>query len=82
MIRMMRLLVGMVAFLVIYGFVIAPSLETAFTAMSPFFQGAIGISVVENTQTVLYLGLPLIMLGGIIVVSFVIAVGLRGTSFG
>jgi len=77
-IRTIRLVVAMVAFLVIYAFVVAPALATFFDAIRPFLGGAIG-GTVGRTETVLFLGMPLLLLGGIIVLAFVVAVGLRGT---
>jgi hypothetical protein len=79
MINTIRLIVSMLAFLVIYAFVIAPALQQFITAVEPFSDGAIG-GVFGPTQTALFLAMPLLLLGGIIVLGFVIATGLRGTS--
>jgi len=36
--------------------------------------------VIDTTLTAVFVGMPLVLLGGVILVSFVIAGGLRGTS--
>jgi len=79
MIRTIRLIVGMVAFLVIYAFIIAPALQQFIAAVEPFSGGAIS-GVFGPTKTALFLAMPLLLLGGILVLGFVIATGLRGTS--
>jgi hypothetical protein len=79
MIRTIRLIVSMLAFLVIFAFVIAPALAQFVDAINPFLGGSIGSGVVNDTETALFLGMPLLLLGGILLLGFVIAAGLRGT---
>jgi len=78
MISTIRLIVAMLAFLVVYAFIIAPALADFINAIRPFTGGAIG-GTIGTAETVLFLGMPLVLLGGILLLGFVIASGLRGT---
>lgn len=82
MFRATKLLVGMVFFLVVYAGVLVPALQrvsSSISGMTP--TGGVDPGIIGTTETVLFLGLPLLFLGGIILVVALIAVGIRGTSF-
>jgi hypothetical protein len=79
MFKTIRLTVAMMVFLVIYAFVIAPALQDFIGSIKPFTGGAIG-GVIGSTQTALFLGMPLLLLGGTLVLLFLVASGLRGSS--
>jgi len=38
------------------------------------------VGLIADVETALFLGMPLLLLGGILLVGFVVASGLRGTS--
>jgi hypothetical protein len=68
--------------LVLFGFVLAPALQTVITELtSVMASSALTTSVIGRTTTFLFIGLPLLLLGGALVAAFFVAVGLRGTSF-
>jgi hypothetical protein len=77
MLRAIAFLITMVFFLVIYAFVLAPALEIVSSSVQAASQPGIPFASID---TVLFVGLPLILLGGVILVVFVIATGIRGTS--
>jgi len=77
MLRAIGFLTSMTFFVVIYAFILAPALEIVSNSLQA--ASAPGISF-ANIDTVLFVGMPLGLLGGMILVVFVIATGLRGTS--
>jgi len=77
MLRAMGYMVTIVFFLSVYVTVLAPAIEQVSSAIQA--ESAPGISF-ELIDTALFVGLPLILLGGTLVLMFVIATGLRGTS--
>jgi hypothetical protein len=77
MLRAIAFLISMVFFLVIYAFVLAPALEIVSSSVQAASQPGIPFASID---TALFVGLPLILLGGVILVVFVIATGIRGTS--
>jgi hypothetical protein len=77
MLRAIAFLISMLFFLVIYAFVLAPALEIVSNSLQA--ASAPGIPF-ASFNTALFVGLPLILMGGIILVVFVIATGIRGTS--
>jgi len=81
MLRTLRFVVAMVFFLVVFVGVIAPALSQFSAAMegAMISDGAL-TGVIGTTETVLFLGMPLVLLGGVILIGFVVASGLRGTS--
>jgi hypothetical protein len=82
MFRATRLLVAMVFFLVVYVGVVAPALERVSSQLSGLTPNAgVDPGVIGTTETVIFLGMPLLFLGGIILLVALIAVGIRGTSF-
>ena len=77
MLRAMAFLVSTVFFLAIYVTVVAPAIEQVSNSVQAVSAPGISFSMID---TALFVGLPLILLGGTIVVLFVVATGLRGTS--
>jgi hypothetical protein len=81
-----KFLTVMVFFLVLMVTVLLPVIEQVAAVVIPL-QPETGESsslpitgVIDSTLTAVFVGMPLVFLGGIILVSFVIAGGLRGTS--
>lgn len=84
MFRAIKVLVGMVFTLVVFAGILAPALNDAISEMASVMpaSSAAGISGAFGlTKTVLFLGMPLMFLGGIVLVVGLISVGIRGTSF-
>jgi len=77
MLRAMVFLITITFFLVIYTTIVAPALEMVSTSVQSVSAPGISFDLID---TALFVGLPLILLGGTIVVLFVVATGLRGTS--
>lgn len=81
MLRPLRFLVAILFFAVLYITTLAPALETTsndIKAQQPDNPAVAG--VITDLETALFVGMPLLLVGGIIVTVFVISVGLRGTS--
>jgi len=81
MLSTIRFVVATTLFLVLFGFVLAPALNT----VSDNIEGSMETSgplvgLIADVETALFLGMPLLLLGGILLVGFVVASGLRGTS--
>jgi hypothetical protein len=77
MLRAMAFLISTVFFLVIYTQIVAPAIEQVSNSVQSVSAPGISFQLID---TALFVGLPLVLLGGTIVVMFVIATGLRGTS--
>lgn len=77
-----KFLTVMVFFLVLMVTVLLPVIEQIASTVVPLQpSGALAITgVIQTTLTAVFVGMPLVLLGGVILVSFVIAGGLRGTS--
>lgn len=77
-----KFLTVMLFFLVLMVTVLLPVIEQIARTVVPLQpSGALAITgVIETTLTAVFVGMPLVLLGGVILVSFVIAGGLRGTS--
>jgi len=68
--------------LVIFAFMLGPALQRVITELQSVMSGSsLTSSVIGNTTTFLFIGMPLLLLGGVLVATFFVAVGLRGTSF-
>jgi hypothetical protein len=80
MLRTIRFVVAMTFFLIIYVTTLAPAIEDTSTAVQAADSGG-PLGMYGSVETALFVGLPMVMLGGILVIGFVIAVGIRGTSF-
>jgi hypothetical protein len=81
MLGTIRYVIGILVFLGIYATVLAPALSQV---TDQIFQatpeGAVNTSLITTLETVMFVGLPMILMAGVIVLGFVVAVGLRGTS--
>jgi hypothetical protein len=81
MIQTIKFVVSTIFFLVLFGFVLAPALNQTSDAIegSMSSTGPL-VGLIDTVETALFLGMPLLLLGGIILVGLVVASGLRGTS--
>jgi hypothetical protein len=81
MLGTIRYVVGILVFLGIYATVLAPALSQV---TDQIFQvtpeGAVDTGLITTLETVMFVGLPMILMAGVIILGFVVAVGLRGTS--
>jgi hypothetical protein len=80
-----KFLTVMVFFLVLMVTVLLPVIEQIAATVIPLQPSGESVNlaitgVIDTTLTAVFVGMPLVFLGGIILVSFVIAGGLRGTS--
>jgi hypothetical protein len=80
-----KFLTVMVFFLVLMVTVLLPVIEQIAATVIPLQPSGESTNlaitgVIDSTLTAVFVGMPLVFLGGIILVSFVIAGGLRGTS--
>jgi uncharacterized membrane protein len=81
MLRTVKFVVAMSVFLVLYITTVAPAIESVSSSIQSVNGNTGPLSMWGSVETALFVGLPLVMLGGIILVGFIVAVGLRGTSF-
>jgi len=82
MLRMVRFATLTTFLLVLFAFILAPALQTVISELtSVMASSSLTSSVIGNTTTFLFIGMPLLLLGGALVATFFVAVGLRGTSF-
>jgi len=81
MLGTVRFLMAMIIFLIIYITLLAPALDTAVTALAGQHPENAAFGGYAAVETALFVGMPLVMVGGIILVGFIVAFGLRGTSF-
>jgi hypothetical protein len=79
MLRLIQFMVAMVFFLVLYITTLAPAIERVSSAIRSV-NGPAAVGDFALIETALFVGLPLVFLGGIILIVFVAASGLRGTS--
>ena len=81
MLGTIRYVIAILVFLGIYVTLLAPALSQVTDAI---FQvtpsGAVDRSLISTLETVMFVGLPMILMAGVIIIGFVVAVGLRGTS--
>ena len=80
-----KFLTVMVFFLVLMVTVLLPVIEQIANTVVPLQPSGDGVTlaitgVIDTTLTAVFVGMPLVLPGGVILVSFVIAGGLRGTS--
>ena len=78
MIRAMGYLVTVVFFLVTYVTLVAPALEQVTDAVTAVDNT--GLIAYDGVLTALFYGMPLLLLAGVVLVIFVVATGIRGTS--
>jgi hypothetical protein len=81
MLGTIRYVVGILVFLGIYATVLAPALSQV---TDQIFQatpeGAVDTGLITTLETVMFVGMPMILMAGVLILGFVVAVGLRGTS--
>jgi hypothetical protein len=82
MLPLIRYMFVTIVFLIIYITVVAPPLAAVTDRLSIANDpsGGVSTSVIGNLETVIFVGLPLILLAGIIIIGFIFAFGIRGTS--
>ena len=82
MLPLIRYMFVTIVFLIIYITVVAPPLAAVTNRLSIVNDpsGGVSTSVIGNLETVIFVGLPLILLAGIIIIGFIFAFGIRGTS--
>jgi hypothetical protein len=82
MFRVLRYLIVLATTLAIFATTLAPALQTVVTELTSVMStNEFTSGVVGNTTTVLFVGMPLLFAGGAVVLAFLIAVGIRGSSF-
>lgn len=70
-----------IIFLIIYITIVAPPLANLTGAISTANEGnTVAEGVIGNMETVIYIGMPLVLLAGVILIGFIFAFGIRGTS--
>lgn len=75
-----QFLVVMTFFLVLMVTVLLPTIELITNTIVPLMPDNQAISGIPAILTAVFVGMPLVLLGGTVLVGFVIAAGLRGTS--
>jgi hypothetical protein len=81
MLPLIRYMFVIIIFLIVYITIVAPPLAAVtdrISAANP--SGGVVTGVIGNLETVIFVGLPLLLLAGIILIGFIFAVGIRGTS--
>jgi hypothetical protein len=81
MLPLIRYMFVTIIFLIIYITIVAPPLAAVtdrLSAANP--SDGVVTGVIGNLETVIFVGLPLLLLAGIILIGFIFAVGIRGTS--
>jgi hypothetical protein len=73
----MVFMVTIVFYLVIYVTILAPAIEQVSKSIQAVSSPGVPFDLID---TALFVGFPLILLGGTLIVMFVVATGLRGTS--
>jgi len=82
MLRMVRFATVTTFILVLFAFVLGPALQRVISELTGVMSSSsLTSSVIGNTTTFLFIGMPLLLLGGALVAAFFVAVGIRGTSF-
>jgi hypothetical protein len=80
MLRGLVLVITSTFFIAVYLTIVAPAIDQVSNEVQAVDQTG-GIAIYQTLETVLFVGLPLIFVGGILVVVFVISAGgRRGTS--
>jgi len=81
MLPLIRYMFVTIIFLIIYITIVAPPLAAVtdrISAANP--SNGVVTGVIGDLETVIFVGLPLLLLAGIILIGFIFAVGIRGTS--
>lgn len=76
----MKFTLAMMFFLVLYVTALAPAIEIVANTVSGLQPADPVITSLPAIETALFLGMPLLLLGGTLVTLFVVASGLRGSS--
>jgi len=80
MIRVIRYVVALIVFLIIYITVLAPALSQITSAVQTATPAGPLSGVIDPLETAIFVGMPLILAAGVLIIGFVVAVALRGTS--
>jgi len=81
MLPLIRYIFVTIIFLIIYITIVAPPLAAVTDRISAANPGnGVVTGVIGDLETVIFVGLPLVLLAGIILIGFIFAVGIRGTS--
>jgi len=80
MLPLIRYMFVTILFLIIYITIVAPPLAAVTDRLSAANPGGVATGVIGDLETVIFVGLPLVLLAGIIIIGFIFAVGIRGTS--
>ena len=81
MLPLIRYMFVTIIFLIIYITIVAPPLAAVTDRLSSANPSdGVVTGVIGNLETVIFVGLPLLLLAGIILIGFIFAVGIRGTS--
>jgi len=81
MLPLIRYMFVTILFLIVYITIVAPPLAAVtdrISAANP--SNGVVTGVIGDLETVIFVGLPLLLLAGIILIGFIFAVGIRGTS--
>lgn len=80
MLNVVRYVTALLVFLVIYVTVLAPVLsQLTGSLQSATPQGPLS-GIIDPLETAMYVGMPLVLAAGVLLIGFIIAVGIRGTS--
>lgn len=80
MLPLIRYMFVTILFLIVYITIVAPPLAAVTDRLSDANPGGVATGVIGDLETVIFVGLPLVLLAGIIIIGFIFAVGIRGTS--
>jgi hypothetical protein len=81
MLQLIRYVFILIIFLIVYVTIVAPPLARVtqrFFELNPS-NGAV-VGVIGDLETVIFVGLPLVLLAGVVSIGFIFAFAIRGTS--
>ena len=79
MLPLIRYMFVTILFLLVYIPIVAPPLAAVTDRLSSANPGGVATGVIGDLETVIFVGLPLVLLAGIIIFGFLFAVGIRWT---
>ena len=81
MLRLIRYVFVLIVFLIVYVTIVAPPLARVTNRLSQAnpSNGAV-VGVIGDLETVIFVGLPLVLLAGVVSIGFIFAFAIRGTS--
>jgi len=80
MLNVVRYVTALLVFLLIYVTVLAPVLsQLTGSLQSATTQGPLS-GIIDPLETAMFVGMPLVLAAGVLLIGFIIAVGIRGTS--